>query len=275
MKYYSHNIGDFDKATRHLTRIERSVYRDLIELYYDTEAMLPLDTAWLCRKIIARSDEEATAVQQALNEFFTKTPTGWFHDRCEAELDLYRANNSQKSQAGKASAAARAAKRQQAINGSSTPVAATVGTPVQQTSNGTPTNHKPITNNHKPLTNTDTGAAPVLDKSGFEEFWDAWPKSERKQDKAACKKKWEARGLGAVKSEILADVEIKKQTAKWTEAGGKYIEGPLVYINNSRWEDGVTPTGSASQPLNKQESLEAANFAAAERFAAMGDTYEV
>ena len=273
MNHYPHHIGDFDKATRHLTRIERSVYRDLIELYYDTEAMLPLDTVWLCRKIIARSDEESTAVQQTLNEFFTKTPTGWFHDRCEAELDLYRANNSQKSQAGKASAAARAAKRQQAINGGSTTVATSVDTPVQQTSDGAPTNQEPRTKNQEPRTNVK-GAAPQLDKSGFAEFWDAWPKSERKQDKADCKKKWETRGLGAVKAVILADIEIKKQTTKWQEAGGKYIEGPLVYINGSRWEDGVTPTGSASQPLNKQEALEAANFAAAQRFAAMGDTHE-
>ena len=54
MKHYPHHIGDFDKATRHLTRIERSVYRDLIDLYYDTEQRLTLDVAALCRRIIAR-----------------------------------------------------------------------------------------------------------------------------------------------------------------------------------------------------------------------------
>ena len=58
MHYYQHNIGDFDKATRHLTRIERSVYRDLIELYYDTEFQLNSDIAYLCRKILATSDAE-------------------------------------------------------------------------------------------------------------------------------------------------------------------------------------------------------------------------
>ena len=95
MNYYSHHIGDFDRATRHLTRIERSVYRDLLDTYYDTEQPLTLDRAALCRKILARSNEEATAVEQTLNEFFIETPTGWYHQRCEEELVAYRASNSQ------------------------------------------------------------------------------------------------------------------------------------------------------------------------------------
>ena len=107
MKHYPHHIGDFDKATRHLTRLERSVYRDLIDLYYDTEQRLTLDMAALCRRIIARSNEEATAVEQVLNEFFTETPTGWYHDRCEEEIEAYKANASQKAMAGKAAAEAK------------------------------------------------------------------------------------------------------------------------------------------------------------------------
>ncbi|RQW14692.1 DUF1376 domain-containing protein [Rhodobacteraceae bacterium CH30] len=99
MNYYPHHIGDFNSATRHLTRIERSVYRDLIDLYYDTEAELTLDFNALCRLIIARSDEERTAVEQVLNEFFTKTEQGWFHDRCDDEIQKYRANISAKSAA--------------------------------------------------------------------------------------------------------------------------------------------------------------------------------
>ena len=122
MKHYPHHIGDFDRATRHLTRLERSVYRDLIDLYYDTEQRLTLDMQALCRRIIARTNEEVTAVEQALNEFFTETPTGWYHERCEAEIEAYRANNSQRARAGKASAEAKRLKKQQAVNGASTSV---------------------------------------------------------------------------------------------------------------------------------------------------------
>ena len=131
MHHYPHNIGDFDKATRHLTRIERSIYRDLIERYYDTEQMLTLDIASLCRFVLAHTSEEITAVEQTLNEFFIKTPNGWYHKRCEAELEKYRANTSQKALAGKASALAKLIKAQQMLNGTSTHV--------EQMNNGIPT----------------------------------------------------------------------------------------------------------------------------------------
>ena len=122
MKHYPHHIGDFDKETRHLTRIERSVYRDLIDLYYAKEQRLTLDMAALCRKIIARTDEESTAVEQVLNEFFEHTNTGWYHDRCEIEIAAYRANTSQKAMAGKASAEAKRLKKQQDLEKKSTAV---------------------------------------------------------------------------------------------------------------------------------------------------------
>ena len=145
MKHYPHHIGDFDKATRHLTRIERSVYRDLIDLYYDTEQRITLDLQALCRRIIARSNEESTAVEQVLNEFFTETPTGWYHDRCEAEIEAYRNNSSQKAQAGKASAEAKRLKKQQALNDVPTAVEQPLKS-VETESDGASTNHQPSTN---------------------------------------------------------------------------------------------------------------------------------
>lgn len=157
MKHYPHHIGDFDKATRHLTRIERSVYRDLIDLYYDTERPLTLDTTALCRRVIARTNEEATAVEQVLNEFFTKTPAGWYHDRCEAEIEAYRANTSQRAMAGKASAEAKKRKKAQAVNGRSTPVEQPLN-PVATDGNGEATNQEPInqsTNQPKEITVSD------------------------------------------------------------------------------------------------------------------------
>ncbi len=144
MHHYPHHIGDFDKATRHLSRIERSIYRDLLDLYYDSEVRLPLDLSILCRKVLAKSNEEATAVEQVLNEFFTKTATGWYQVRCEEVIEEYQSSNNQKSLAGKASAAKRAIKRQQALN--------EIPTVVEQTLNGAPTNHKPITYNQEPKT---------------------------------------------------------------------------------------------------------------------------
>jgi uncharacterized protein YdaU (DUF1376 family) len=149
VKYYPHHIGDFDKKTRHLTRIERSIYRDLMDLYYDTESPLILDTKELCRKVLARTEEESTAVEQVLNEFFTKTKQGWYHSNCEEVIQEYRDSISAKSAAGKASAAKREAERLAKLNSGSTDVP----TGVEQVLNDGSTDGQ-LTNTQYPETNT-------------------------------------------------------------------------------------------------------------------------
>jgi uncharacterized protein YdaU (DUF1376 family) len=175
MHYYSHHIGDFDRGTRHLSRIERSIYLDLIFQYYETEGALTLDVSALCRKIVARTEEEKAAVLAVLDEFFHETPNGWYHDRCEEEIAAYRTKAGKASSAGKASAAARAERRksamgeaptgverrssedstdaQQTFNERSTDVDSKlnlVSTQTQHGSNVLATNQEPRTKNHKP-----------------------------------------------------------------------------------------------------------------------------
>lgn len=81
-------------------------------------------------------------------------------------------------------------------------------------------------------------------RTRFDDFWETWPKSERKQDKGKCAEKWKVAGLDEIADRILADVATKKLTQKWQ---GGYIEAPEVYLNNKRWEDGVTPDSPAGQ----------------------------
>jgi len=116
MNFYPHHISDFNNATRHLTRVERSVYRDAIELYYDTESVLTDDIDRLQKKLLCRSDEEKQALIDVLDEFFDLHGDGYFHERCDHELSKYRANINAKAKAGIASAKARkhkAAERKQ------------------------------------------------------------------------------------------------------------------------------------------------------------------
>ena len=152
MNHYPHHIGDFNKDTRHLDRIERSIYRDLIELYYDTQSQISLDLQSVCRKIIA--NDESTAVERLLNEFFTETPTGWYHSRCEHEIAVYLANTSQKALAGKASSDAKRKRKQQALNGDSTAVERALNS-VATAGNGASTNQN---QNQEPL-NTEAKAS--------------------------------------------------------------------------------------------------------------------
>jgi hypothetical protein len=90
-------------------------------------------------------------------------------------------------------------------------------------------------------------------KSSFEDFWECWPKGERKQDKAKCLAKWKREGLDAKAGAILADVAAKKTTAKWREG---FVESPLVYLNGRRWEDGSGPAESASAKPGTDEYFE-------------------
>jgi uncharacterized protein YdaU (DUF1376 family) len=122
VNHYPHHIGDFDKATRHLSRLERSIYRDLIDLYYDTEKPLPLDIAMLARRIIAVTKEEITALEVVLAEFFINTPDGWRNKRCDKEIEEYHSNVEGARRAGVASGLARRAKSKREANGRSTGV---------------------------------------------------------------------------------------------------------------------------------------------------------
>lgn len=83
----------------------------------------------------------------------------------------------------------------------------------------------------------------VDDATGFEAFWECWPKNERKQDKAKCSEKWKRDNLDAVAEAIVADVTAKKHSQKWRDG---FIEAPMVYLNNRRWEDGAA--GAATSP---------------------------
>jgi uncharacterized protein YdaU (DUF1376 family) len=168
MNYYEFHIGDWAGATRHLTCLERGLYRDMIDMYYDTEQPLPLDLKTLKRKLMARSTEESDAVDSVLAEFFTETKGGYFNKRCDETIHRYHENQSAKSVAGKASAAKREQARIErlaALNGTSAPVELCSqsvqqnSTPVEHLLDSVPTdtqrnptNQKPITNNQEPVT---------------------------------------------------------------------------------------------------------------------------
>ncbi|MGU2444414.1 YdaU family protein [Burkholderia cenocepacia] len=90
MNYYPHHIGDFRSGTVNMTRVERWIYRDLIDVYYDTEKPLPLDLDAVCYAVGVSAEEERRAVANLLRFKFTLTDAGYVHDRCEIEIAAYR-----------------------------------------------------------------------------------------------------------------------------------------------------------------------------------------
>ena len=162
MNYYSHHIGDFNNATRHLTRIERSIYRDLMDLYYDREAPVPTDVERVCKLILATAPDEIAAVQSVLDEFFVLQDDGWHNSRCDDEIAAYRAKHEQASRAGKASAE----RRKQAKTEEN-------ASDVQRTLNGGSTDVQP-TNNQEPVTKNQKPRGDIY-PTDFEAIWSAYP----------------------------------------------------------------------------------------------------
>jgi uncharacterized protein YdaU (DUF1376 family) len=91
MHHYPHHIGDFNAGTVRLTQLERWLYRDMIEVYYDTEGPLPTDIAAVCKKVGARGDEQKAIVAELLADKFVLTYDGYRHERCDGEIAIYRA----------------------------------------------------------------------------------------------------------------------------------------------------------------------------------------
>lgn len=73
-------------------------------------------------------------------------------------------------------------------------------------------------------------------EDGFAEFWEAWPKSHRKQAKGHCLKAWVKAEAYKTKDVILAHIASLKDTDGWLKNNGAYIPAPLVYLNQQRWE---------------------------------------
>lgn len=88
--------------------------------------------------------------------------------------------------------------------------------------------------------NTSAGVDQPL--PGFDRFWEAWPRTERKTAKAECRKRWKARGLEALADQIVRHVEAMAQTRQWREG---FEPAPLTYLNQRRWED-AAPDGIAT-----------------------------
>ena len=103
MNFYKHHLGDYSRATAHLSILEHGVYLLMLHHHYATEAPLPADEAVICRIIRAISKAEAAAVRRVLGEFWTLTPDGWVNQRAADEIvaaSELRELNSEKGKLG-------------------------------------------------------------------------------------------------------------------------------------------------------------------------------
>lgn len=205
MNYYPFHCGDYIRDTAHLEPMEDLAYRRLLDLYYLSEAPIPLETQQVSRRLRLGSD----VVEMVLNEFFIRTESGYTHKRCDAEIANYRHRQDKSRQNGKLGG--RPKKTQQVI-----------------LANPEETQSKPRETQQKANQNQNQNNTSV----GFMEFWQAYP---RKVGKGAAEKAW-AKASPDLQAVLTALAWQTKQDG-WTKDGGAFIPHPGTYLNQQRWLD--------------------------------------
>ena len=206
MIWYKFHLGDYITHTTHLSDAEDLAYRRLLDLYYMSEKLIPLNTESVARKI--RIDLDIT--ESVLGEFFEKTENGYFNHRCDAEVAKYQAQVATNQRLGKLGGRP---KKTESVSESEPKV-----------------NPKKIQ-----IKNINTISSQAT-TSRFDDFWSTWPTSKRKVAKSTCEAKWLKLKLDTVADKILANVNALKGSEQWTTG---FEPAPLTYINQRRWEDGV------------------------------------
>ncbi|CAM5794875.1 hypothetical protein [Rhizobacter fulvus] len=93
-------------------------------------------------------------------------------------------------------------------------------------------------------TETETEHAPRADFL-FEEFWKAWPRTDRKEGKSKCRDLWKAKGYAKSAELIVAHVRAKASTADWTKDAGQFVPAPIVYLRKEAWDGAEVEVESA------------------------------
>lgn len=145
MHYYKLNIADWNLSTAHLNPECEAIYFRLVNHYYDTETLIPLETQSVFNRLRLTGCEEIAL--GILGEFFELTDNGWKHKRCDIELKEYHQMAKKNRKNG--SKGGRPKKNidlqiTQSVNS---------GNPLVTQTKPTGPNHKPLTKNHKPRTN--------------------------------------------------------------------------------------------------------------------------
>ena len=205
MNYYYHHIGDFKKDTNFLTHEQRSIYLEMLWLYYDQERGLEKNTKMLAIKVQATIEQ----VEFLLSVYFDEEEDCYTHKRIEEELQ----KTYEKSEKARLSAQARWDKQ-------------SMQTQSKRNANGI------LPNTQDPIPNTQS----KYDYSLFRKFWDEVIPKTRKYAENKCKEKWKAHDLNKEAEKIFAWYDGMKKTEEWNLG---MIPAPEVVINQRRWESEI------------------------------------
>ena len=257
LPYMQFYVADYLADTTHLTAEEHGAYMLLLFSYWQTGKPLRIDRLATVARI---PNDRWPSVAETLSEFFHITETHWIQFRVESDLESVNSKVVTASNAGKASAKAKALKKQQELNDRST----SVDDPLQRNGNHIDTD-----------TDTDKNRTTPLPPEGedlFPKFWALYP---RKQDKAKAQKAWaKLKVTDDLFSLIAKGLAAQVVSADWIKDGGKYIPMPTTWLNGKRWEDEVKPSSNVHQfPQSRHTGFDQRDYKAG--LTARGDgTYD-
>ena len=157
MHYYQFSIGDYRAATAHLSNEEDLAYRRLLDMYYDTENKIPLDTQWVSKRLRLAIQ----VVDDVLKDMFIKHEDGWFHARCDDVIQQYHAMAEKNRVNGRLGG-----RKKNPVGSDSQPIAKATK------------NYKLETNNQEPKVKTQRGSRLPADWTLPDE-WRSWAADER------------------------------------------------------------------------------------------------
>lgn len=229
MNYYSFHIGDFRSGAINMSRLTRWIYRDMMDVYYDTEKPLVLDIDKLCHDLGVQGAEERGVVETLLRFKFTKTDQGYVHETCERVIAEYH----KKAETAKANGKL-GGRPPNPKEPSGFPDGSDQDAIWQAKKSRSKTNQEPITSKpSKPKPSSSSG------DDGFAEFWEIYP---HKVGKQAARKAWaKIKVTAELLATILAAVEAQKLGQAWRREDGEFIPHPATWLNGGRWLDEVRP----------------------------------
>jgi len=231
VNFYKRFMGDYAKDTAHLSLSEHGAYTLLLDHFYATEQPLPVDYPALYRICRAFDKREQAAVRAVADAYF---PVGQGGARVNRRAAIQLAEDSNRVETARVNGKKGGRpKKQTQEKPKENPMGFS-----SETHSGT--QDEPGTKAHQSQSQNkeEKPSSARADFAGlrFPDFWETWPRTDRKTAKAECLKKWKLRALDAHADEILAHVAAMKSTRKWQDG---YEPAPLTYLNQRHWEDGL------------------------------------
>ncbi|MEE3504865.1 DUF1376 domain-containing protein [Pseudomonas sp. 10C3] len=238
LPYMQLYVADYLADTSHLTAEEHGAYLLILFSYWQTGKPVRIDRLSTVARI---PNDRWPSVAETLSEFFHVTETHWIQFRVESDLESVNSKVVTASNAGKASAKAKALKKQQELNDRSN----SVDDPLQRNGNHIDTDTDTDTDTDKNKTPLPPEGDGQETEGLFASFWKLYP---RKQDKAKAQKAWARLKVTDDLFNLIAKgLSAQAVSADWLKEGGKYVPMPTTWINGKRWEDEVKSISNVHQ----------------------------